>query len=211
MLKIFTATAILAIALSSPVSACGWWGDGEGDDTETIDIGADGRPISETAPADNRPKDMNRKRSIHHGLEVPSPRSGFGMVVQRDGSAIPYLDAVSGKSVYSIQQLRQAGFPAVIDLGTSPKVATLHRQETETLGMRYFNIQMKGDVAAKTEVSQFQKIITAKENLPILIFSASANRLGGMWTQFRLLGGVAREEAIKEGKRLGLSKGFEVQ
>jgi len=211
LLKIFTATAIVATLLSAPVFACGWWGDGEGDETETIDIGADGQPISEKVSPSNHPKEKNLKHSVHGGLAVPAPRAGFGMVVQQDGQARPYLDVVGGKPIYSIQQLRQAGFPAVIDLGTSPKVATLHRQETETLGMRYFNIPMKGDVAAKMQVSQFQNILASKENLPILIFSSSANRLGGMWAQYRLLGGVAREEAIKEGKRFGLSKEFDSQ
>lgn len=211
MLKIFTATAIVATLLSAPVFACGWWGDGEGDDTESIDIGADGQPISEKASPSNQPNEMTPKHSLYRGLVVPAPRAGFGMVVQRDGQARPYLDVVGGKPVYSIQQLRQSGFPAVIDLGTSPKVATLHRQETETLGMKYFNIPMKGDVAAKTDVSQFQKILTTKENLPILIFSSSANRLGGMWAQYRLLGGLAREDAIKEGKRFGLSRKLETQ
>ena len=102
MLKIFMVAAILAIALSPPVSACGWWGDGEGVDTETIDIGADGRPISEKNSPSYQPGEMTRKRSIHHGLEVPAPRAGFGMVVQQDGRARPYLDVVGGNPVYSI-------------------------------------------------------------------------------------------------------------
>jgi protein tyrosine phosphatase (PTP) superfamily phosphohydrolase (DUF442 family) len=205
---------VVVMVLASSARACGWWGDGEDDDHDAIVIGADGRPVSENKSTNNQSIDRAVEPAMKHtrapamplGLEVPSPRSGYGIVVRQDGSAIPYLQAVQGQSVHTIQLLRRAGFSTVIDLGTIPKVAVLHRRETEALSMQYFNIPIDGDAPDKTQVARFREILSAKGKLPILVFSASANLLGGMWAYYRLAEGVAQEVAIKEGRELGLSK-----
>lgn len=184
--------AVMALAISPPASACGWWGDGEDDDTESIVIGADGWPVSDD-------------QTISNDLEVPAPRSGYGVVVQRDGNAVPYLKAVPGRAAYSIQQLRTSGFRVVIDLGTSPEVALLHRDETEFLGMKYFNIPTDGDVPAKEHVARFGEILSSNEGQSILVFSASGDLLGGMWAYYRLTRGSMREDALREGQAFGLS------
>ena len=183
---------VMALTVSLPASACGWWGDGEDDDTESIVIGADGWPV---------PDDQ----TISNDLEVPAPRSGYGIVVQSDGNAVPYLKAVPGRAAYSIQQLRTSGFSAVIDLGTPPEVAVLHRDETEVLGMKYFNIPTDGDVPAKEHVARFGDILSSNEGHSILVFSASGDLLGGMWAYYRLTKGDAREDALREGQAFGLS------
>ncbi len=190
------ALAIL-VAGSSPASACGWWGDGENDDNEAIVIGADGRPVPEAEP-DNSATPVE--------LKVPPPRSGYGIVVRLDGSAQPYLKIVHQRPAYSIQQLHGAGFWAVIDLGTGPKVAALHRQETLSLGMKYFNIPVDGNVPDKAGVARFGEILTVSGNLPILVFSAKADLLGGMWAYYRLTKGLPEEAAVIEGRGLGLSE-----
>ena len=166
-------------------------------DDEAIVIGADGRPVSEAKP-DNSALPVESK--------VPPPRSGYGMVVRLDGSALPYLKIVHQRPAYSIQQLHGAGFWAVIDLGTGPKVAALHRQETLSLGMKYFNIPVDGDVPDKAGVARFSEILTASGNLPILVFSAKADLLGGMWAYYRLTKGLPEEAAVTEGRGLGLSE-----
>lgn len=200
------AVGLLAVAVVSaglpPALACGWWGDGEGDDNEAIVIGADGQPVSKAGSASGHAVGP----AIPSGLEVPAPRSGYGIAVRDGGSAVPYLDAVQGAAVYSIQQLHQAGFQAVIDLGTAPAVAALHRRETEVLGMKYFNIPIDGDVPGKAHVVRFSEILVDNENLPILVFSASADLLGGMWVNYRLSKGSSPEDAVEEGRKLGLSE-----
>lgn len=186
--------------------ACGWWGDGESDDTEMIEIGPDGQPVLNEGLVWGQGDDQTKGPAIPEGLEVPAPRSGYGIVVRRDGSAVPYLKALPGQRAYSIQQLHSAGFPTVIDLGTPPMVAVLHRQETEALSMKYFNIPIEDDTLGKTEVARFNDILSTEENLPVLVFSESANFLGKLWALHRLTGGAPREQAINEGRGLGLQK-----
>ena len=217
LVNVLTAGLLVAAVASAglpPAFACGWWGDGEGDDNEAIVIGADGQPVSEAKPANDHSSGQAGGPAMGHargpaapnGLEVPAPRSGYGIVVRWDGSAVPYLDAVRGRPVYSIQQLRRAGFSAVIDLGTAPTVAALHRRETEALGMKYFNIPIDGDVPGKMHVARFSEILSDNGNLPILVFSASTDLLGGMWAIYRLTEGSTPEGAVKEGRELGLSE-----
>ncbi len=192
-------SALVVIILSAATvnaSACGWWGDGENDETESITIGADGHPVSEDI----------EKSGIPYGLQVPAPRSGYGMVVLQGGTAMPYLHVVKDNSIHSIQQLRQFGFPAVIDLGTPPAVATLHQLETGPLGMKYFNIPLDQGVPGEADVLRFSEIISTWENLPILVFSASANQLGRLWANYQLLEGFSRKDAVRQGRQLGLTE-----
>jgi protein tyrosine phosphatase (PTP) superfamily phosphohydrolase (DUF442 family) len=201
LLVVFILTSGLPSAL-----ACGWWGDSEGDDDDAIVIGADGKPVSEGKTTNHHVKEGVQEAAAVQGLEVPAPKSGYGILVRQNGSAVPYLHAVGGRRVTSIQELRQTGFSAVIDLGTAPKTSILHRRETEALGMKYFTIPVAGDTPGKVEVAQFHKILSDRGNLPILVFSASANLLGGMWAYHRLMMGVAQKIATQEGYELGLSK-----
>lgn len=207
------AVALLLVTLLSinplPASACGWWGDGDSEEDDAVAIGADGRPAPDAKPPSGR-VDSGTGGHVSgpggfRGIEVPAPRSGYGMVIQRDGGAVPYLDAVKGRPVYSIQQLRHLGFLAVIDLGTGPTVAALHRRETEALDMKYFNIPIDGDVPSPAQASRFQAVLSARENLPILVFSASAEMLGGMWASYLLAEGSTQERALGEGREFGLS------
>ena len=198
--------AVVASAHPQPASACGWWGDGEVDDNDAIAIGPDGQPVFADTPVWGKMKDQHKETAIPKNLQVPAPRSGYGIVVRRDGSAIPYLKAVPSKSIYSIQQLHRAGFSTVIDLGTMSEVAALHRRETEALGMKYFNIPTEGDVLGAAHITRFNEILSTTGNLPILVFSASANLLGEMWAYHRLANGLPREEAVREGRGLGLSE-----
>jgi len=198
--------AVMALAHPQPVSACGWWGDGESDDTEVIEIGPDGQPVMMGSPVWNTGDDQDPAPAASGGLEVPAPRSGYGIVVHQDGSAVPYLNAVPGQRAYSIQQLHSAGFPTVIDLGTPPMVAALHRRETEALGMKYFNIPVDGDAPEQAHVARFNEILSTEENLPVLVFSASANLLGKIWARHRLTAGLPRDKAISEGRGLGFSE-----
>jgi len=183
---------ILVFAGALPASACGWWGDGEQDDNDAIVIGADGRPVTET------------ETPLPTGLKVPG-RSGYGMVVQKNGQAIPYLIAVDSQPLNSIGQLYKNGFLAVIDLGINQKAAGYHRQETQSLGMKYFNIPISGTKIDRTQVSRLGKIFANKANLPILVYAMSADQLGRIWAYYRMSAGMGELAAVQEGQELGLS------
>jgi len=183
---------LLVLVGPIPAYACGWWGDGEQDDNDAIVIGANGRPVSEANPDELS------------GLKVPG-REGYGMVVQRDGRAVPYLIAVDSQPLNSIGQLYKNGFLAVIDLGANQQAAGHHRKETETLGMKYFNIPIDGTKVDRIQVSVLGKIFTNPQNLPILVYAMSADQLGRVWAYHRMSAGINELTAVQEGQALGLS------
>ena len=202
-------TLVIAAANPIPTSACGWWGDGEDEDEDAIEIGADGRPIQTpdiTQKKTQRPAMQTGLGPIGiPGLAVPAPRSGYGIVVTVEGEAVPYLDAIKSWPMYSIQHLRRAGFLGVIDLGAHPPASALHRQETEAIGMKYFGILIAGRKPTGNEVSQFAGILSATDNFPLLVFSRSARLLGEVWVSYRLSKGISPAQALREGQRIGLT------
>ncbi len=188
---------LMTLAPPSPVSACGWWGDGEATtNDDALEIDAQGNPIIS-------------KRQQGLGPLLPSPMKvpramGYGIAIKSPDQAVPYLDATGGLAANSIGQLAGLGYAAVIDLGTPPSVAALHRAETENLSMRYFNIPGADKAQAGKDVARFAAIVTDRANLPLLVFGRSKQTLGRMWVRFRLAQGADEAHANREGRLLGL-------
>ena len=188
---------LLTLTLPSPVSACGWWGDGEATtNDDAIEIDAQGNPIL-----------LKRQQGL--GPLLPSPMKvpramGYGIAIKSPDQAVPYLDATGGLAANSIGQLAGLGYAAVIDLGTPPSVAALHRAETENLRMRYFNIPGGDKVLTEKDVTRFAAIVTDNANLPLLVFGRSKQTLGRLWARFRLAQGADEGTANQEGRLLGL-------
>jgi len=188
---------LLTRAPPSPVSACGWWGDGEATtNDDAIEIDAQGNPIllkRQQGLGPLRPSPMKVPRAMGYGIAIKSP-----------DQAVPYLDATGGLAANSIGQLAGLGYAAVIDLGTPPSVAALHRAETESLGMHYFNIPGRGKAWTEKDVASFAAILTDSANLPLLVFGHSKQTLSRIWTRFRLAQGADEASANREGRLLGL-------
>lgn len=176
----------VVLVLAPPARACGWWGDGEADDSDgAVTVDAQGQPIS------SEPDQPS-------ALKVPGAM-GYGIAVHGLDDAVPYLEATGGLAANSIGQLANLGFAAVIDLGTPPHVAQLHRQETEQMGMRYFNL-------AEADETGFGAILEDPDNLPLLVFAHARPVLGRMWSAFRRGRGIDDTTARREGRRLGLAE-----
>jgi len=191
-------SVLLALMPPSPAVACGWWGDGEASDTDdAIDIDAQGHPIVEEYQ-------QGRGPLLPSPMKVPQAM-GYGIAVKSLAEAVPYLDATGGLAANSIDQLAGLGYAAVIDLGTPPSVATLHRAETESLDMRYFNIPGDDKAGTGKDIATFAAIVNDSANLPLLVFGRSKQGLGKIWADFRLSQGADEATANREGRLLGLT------
>lgn len=162
----FLAALIFSLAAAPlTVQACGWWGDGEmnqEDEAVEVDEGDESGPLMQLVS------------------RVPGGQ-GFGLAVSELNRASPYLDAVGGRKIKRISQLRDAGLIAVVDVGTPPVVARLHRAETEAMGMRYFSIPVAGSGPTPDQMALFQRITKDADNLPLVVYSARAGLLSEMW------------------------------
>ncbi|MEE8393264.1 MAG: hypothetical protein V3R66_02885 [Rhodospirillales bacterium] len=171
----FFLAALIFSVVAAPhaVQACGWWGDGEmSQEDEAVEVDADGDPIGEDSAA----------LGLREGLvsKVPFER-GYGMAVMSRDRAVPYLDAVGGRKIKRISQLHEAGFAAVVDVGTPPGVARLHRAETEAMGMLYFSIPVAGSGPTPDQMELFKRITEEAANLPLVVYSARADLVSEMW------------------------------
>lgn len=176
----------------NPSNACGWWGDGEMKLHSREDLLApNGAPVPETL-------DKNTAK-------LPG-REGFGIAVLNPGHAVPYLQATYGRPLNRISELKSMGFNVVIDVGTPAKIAQLHRAETETAGMRYYNIPVDGDTPSTEQSKLFSQIVMDTNDGPLLVYARTLPLLGMIWASHRLNLGAPIEFLIKEGRLLDLTQ-----
>jgi len=149
----------------------------------------DGKPISERLSLETS--------------KLPG-RMGYGIVVPDPGQAVPYLKATYGRQISSIGELKDFGFDAVIDLGTPLDTALKHRKETETLGMRYFNIPVDGSTPSTEQTREFSRMVIDNSQRPLLVYAPSSALLGSMWASYRINLGAPLGFAIEEGRALGM-------
>jgi len=172
--------------------ACGWWGDG--------DVGRDNVKPTVNAP-DGTPLELSLSL---RSAKLPG-EMGYGIAIPDPGQATPYLLATYGRPVNRIAELKTYGFAAVIDLGTSQQTARLHKAETESVGMTYFNIPIDGDTPTREQVKQFREMVLASAKAPLLVYAPTARLLGFTWAAYRLSFGTSLNFALIEGRDLGLT------
>lgn len=189
------AALCLVTAYAAPVFACGWWGDGEMNrDDGGAAIGADARTFEQT-DAEPIPPGLQAAR-------IPG-QDGYGIAVFRPDLAVPYLRATNGRRINRIDELREAGFVAVIDLGTPAAEARLHGDETRAAGMNYVHIPVAAAGPTPDYVALFSAAVADKANRPLLVFADEASMLGDMWVLHRLGQGAPYGTAVGEGATFG--------
>lgn len=134
-------------------------------------------------------------------------RVGYGIAVPDPGRAVPYLEATQGRRINRIGELKTLGYKTVIDLGTAPDTARLHRAESEAVGLRYFNIPIEGDFPDRDQVDRFSQLIVQSARDPILVYAPTPGLLGFMWASYRIgYLGAPPSFALEEGRSLGMTR-----
>jgi uncharacterized protein (TIGR01244 family) len=103
-----------------------------------------------------------------------------------------------------IGELKALGFIAILDLRTPPEGTEAERAAMEAQGLRYFNIPIARGAPSDDQIQRFTRLIEDAANQPLLIHCVSANRVGAMWTLYRLRQGVPFEIAMEEGRTVGM-------
>lgn len=110
-----------------------------------------------------------------------------------------------------IAELKSRGFKTVLDLRTASEGTALEQKNVVAAGMAYHNIAISQAAPSQDQIKAFEKLVEDKNNYPILVHCASANRVGAMWTHYRVSKGVAFKHAIQEGRTIGLKPNRESQ
>jgi len=101
------------------------------------------------------------------------------------------------------------GYRAILTLRTNKDGVDLLRERSmvEQQKLRYFNIPVVADAPSISQAEQFLALTRDKNNHPMLINCAFAERVAPLMMIFRIVEqGWSKEKAIAEAARLGLGK-----
>lgn len=110
-----------------------------------------------------------------------------------------------------LEKLRSLGFKSILDLRTQPEGTDKEREAATELGFSYANIAIARESPTEQQLTQFSSWVENSDHYPLLIHCASANRVGTLWAMYRITRGVPLQEALLEGRTIGMQPAREVQ
>jgi uncharacterized protein (TIGR01244 family) len=105
-------------------------------------------------------------------------------------------------------KLAANGFKSVLNLRTASEGVDLARERemTEKAGLRYISIPVVPNDPRPEQVDEFIRAMKDSSAQPMLIHCGSANRVGGFWMIYRVVGqGWAEDKALEEATKIGLT------
>ncbi|MFQ5817400.1 MAG: protein tyrosine phosphatase family protein [Terriglobia bacterium] len=106
-----------------------------------------------------------------------------------------------------LEKLKAAGVRAVVNLRRpSEHAAAAEAAKAKALGLRYFNIPVDSNAPTDAQVEEFLRVLADRQNRPVFIHCASANRVGAFWLIRRVVvDSWTVEKAEQEAERIGLA------
>ena len=117
----------------------------------------------------------------------------------------PGLAAAGRPSDEGFRQLKAQGFRTVIDLRTpSEEGQPEEKAIVEAQGLKYVHVPLMPNTFSPADVAAVKAVLDDATSGPVLLHCQSANRVGAVWAAIRASEGLPLEEAIEDGKRVGL-------
>jgi uncharacterized protein (TIGR01244 family) len=93
-------------------------------------------------------------------------------------------------------------------LRTEAEGTASEKKAVESMGMSYINIPVTGAGINNEQLAAFSNAIEDVQT-PILVHCASGNRVGAIWTTYRLRKGINSEIGFEEGRPAGMKPSLE--
>ncbi|MFN0204801.1 MAG: beta-lactamase hydrolase domain-containing protein [Planctomycetota bacterium] len=104
-----------------------------------------------------------------------------------------------------LRQSKEKGIKTIVNLRPKSELTFDEEQFVRSLGMNYVHIPMTADSVKEKDIDKFIETLATKANEPVLVHCASGNRVGFMWSMYRLRhDGLPINDAIQEGKTAGM-------
>jgi uncharacterized protein (TIGR01244 family) len=117
----------------------------------------------------------------------------------------PGLAAAGRPTDDGLKQLKAQGFRTVVDLRTPTEEGLAEEKASlERDGIRYVHVPVTAATFSAADVDAVQAVLGDAAAAPVLLHCASANRVGAVWAVIQARAGRPIDEAIAEGKRVGL-------
>jgi uncharacterized protein (TIGR01244 family) len=117
----------------------------------------------------------------------------------------PGLAAAGRPSEEGLRQLKAQGFRTIVDL-RAPSEDGLAEEKAllESQGLEYVHVPVTSATFSGSDVDAVQAVLGNEAAGPVLLHCASANRVGAVWAVIQARAGRPIDEALAEGKRVGL-------
>jgi uncharacterized protein (TIGR01244 family) len=149
-------------------------------------------------------------------LSLACAMPGHAQVEKRDVAGIvnfSRVDATIGcggaTETAALAELGKLGFRSVINLRLETETGVdlpAARSAAKAAGLKYFHVPFDGSNLEAPTVDAFLETVRARENQPVYIHCASANRVGAMWLIKRVVAdGWTVEHATEEARAIGLT------
>ena len=104
------------------------------------------------------------------------------------------------------QEFKKRGVKSVLNLRTKDEMDFDEAKALKNLGLDYHHIPIATpDALTDENFDKLRKLLNEKEQRPLLLHCASANRVGAVWLAHRVLdGGLTYDAALAEAKTVGL-------
>ena len=105
-----------------------------------------------------------------------------------------------------LEALKAQGYEQIIDLRSAAEQPESEGEAAKQLGLKWLNFPMTGELASAEQIQQFG---AALGNGKTLVHCRSGNRVGMAWSLWQISQGVELEQALAEGRAMGMKDGFE--
>ncbi|MDN3639061.1 sulfur transferase domain-containing protein [Simiduia curdlanivorans] len=102
--------------------------------------------------------------------------------------------------------LKAQGYEQIIDLRSAAETPEEEGEAAKQLGLTWFNFPMTGELPSAEQIQQFGAALGDKKTL---VHCRSGNRAGMAWSLWQISQGVELEQALAEGRAMGMKDGFE--
>jgi uncharacterized protein (TIGR01244 family) len=104
----------------------------------------------------------------------------------------------------AVRKLREMGFRTVVNLRTPAEGTEKDKAVVEGLGLRWVNVPITPASFSMKDVEEVAKVLDDPAAGPTLLYCSSANRVGGVWAVYEVTKGRSVDEALAEGRKIGL-------
>jgi uncharacterized protein (TIGR01244 family) len=118
----------------------------------------------------------------------------------------PALATAGQPTPEALRALKQQGFRTVINLRAATEPGVKEEEAiVKAAGLAYVSVPVTPASFSQQQVDQVAKVLDDPQAGPILLHCGSANRVGGVWTALQTQRGKSYEEALAEGRAIGLT------
>lgn len=105
-----------------------------------------------------------------------------------------------------VKDLAAAGFTQIIDLRTPAEASFDEAAAAAAAGLAYVNLPTTGELPDADQIARFGELL---QNGKTLVHCRSGNRVGMTWALWQLSQGAELEQALADGRAMGMKQGFE--